>query len=128
MTMPTKGVNILVTIVSIKKMQLNVYQDVATATLLPSADNLAYLVTGLSAESGEVAGKYAKFLRDSNKSPKDYFNLREDLVKELGDVLWFVAIMANNLDYSLESVANINLIKLNSRQQRGTLKGSGDER
>jgi len=126
-TIPTKGVNILVTTAS-TRMHLNSYQEAAKNTVLPSANNLAYLVTGLAAEAGEVAGKYAKFIRDSDKSPKDYFNLREELVKELGDVLWFVAIMAENIDYSLEDVAHINLIKLNSRQQRGTLKGSGDER
>lgn len=126
--MPTKGVNILVTIVSIEKMQLNYYQDAAIETLLPSADNLTYLVAGLAAEAGEVAGKYAKYFRDSDKSPAEYFKLREDLIKELGDMLWFVAVMADKLDYALEDVAKLNLIKLKSRQQRGTLKGSGDER
>lgn len=109
-------------------MQLNYYQDAAIETLLPSADNLTYLVAGLAAEAGEVAGKYAKYFRDSDKSPAEYFKLREDLIKELGDMLWFVAVMADKLDYALEDVAKLNLIKLKSRQQRGTLKGSGDER
>lgn len=105
-------------------MRLNDYQADARATCLESAKNLPYLITGLSAESGEVAGKYAKYIRDRTEFKK----LEEDLVKELGDVLWFVAIMADDLGVSLEQVAQQNIDKLYSRQQRGVLKGSGDER
>ena len=126
-TMPTKGVNILVTTAN-TRMQLNDYQNIAKETLLSSANTLPYLAAGLAAEAGEVAGKYAKYLRDSDKRPSEYIKLKQDLLKELGDVLWFVAIMSNYLGYTLEEVAHLNLYKLESRQQRGTLKGSGDER
>ena len=49
-------------------------------------------------------------------------------VKELGDVLWYLTRSANELGYSLVDVAEINLIKLTSRKERGVLQGSGDER
>ena len=109
-------------------MKLNDYQADARATCLSSANNLPYLVTGLAAEGGEVAGKYAKYLRDSNIGVNDYIKLRNDLIKELGDVLWFVAVLSDKLDHSLEEVAQANIDKLYSRQQRGVLKGTGDER
>ena len=109
-------------------MKLNDYQKDARATCLLSANNLNYLVTGLAAEAGEVAGKYAKYVRDCSRDIHGYTKLRGELIKELGDVLWFIAVMAENLDHSLEEVAQQNIDKLYSRQQRGVLKGSGDER
>jgi NTP pyrophosphatase (non-canonical NTP hydrolase) len=127
-TLPIKAVNILATTWNIRNMKLNDYQKDARATCLLSANNLNYLVTGLSAEAGEVAGKYAKYIRDCSTDIHDYTKLRGELIKELGDVLWFVAVMAENLDHSLEEVAQANIDKLYSRQQRGVLKGSGDER
>ena len=105
-------------------MKLNDYQADARATCLESAKNLPYLICGLSAEAGEVAGKFAKYIRDRT----EFYKLEEDLVKELGDVLWFVAIIADDLGVTLSEVAQQNIDKLYSRQQRGSLKGSGDER
>jgi len=108
-------------------MKLNDYQQDARTTCLDTAKNLPYLVCGLSAEAGEVAGKFAKYLRDGT-SLKDFMSVEKEMIKELGDVLWFIAVMAENLDHSLEEVAQQNIDKLYSRQQRGVLKGSGDER
>lgn len=105
-------------------MQINDYQADARATCLESAKNLPYLICGLSAEAGEVAGKYAKYIRDRT----EFYKLEEDLIKELGDVLWFVAIIADDLGVTLSEVAQQNIDKLYSRQQRGTLKGSNDDR
>ena len=105
-------------------MQINDYQADARATCLESAKNLPYLICGLSAEAGEVAGKFAKYIRDRT----EFYKLEEDLIKELGDVLWFVAIIADDLGVTLSEVAQQNIDKLYSRQQRGSLKGSGDER
>jgi len=105
-------------------MDFDKYQYEATKTLLPSAANLEYLVTGLAAEAGEVAGVYAKYIRDETK----YSDLRDNLCKEMGDVLWFLAILSEQLDIDLGAVAAINLQKLRDRQQRNKLKGSGDER
>jgi NTP pyrophosphatase (non-canonical NTP hydrolase) len=53
---------------------------------------------------------------------------RDKLIMELGDILWHVALVANNLGYSLEAVADLNLQKLQSRKQRDMIKGSGDDR
>jgi NTP pyrophosphatase (non-canonical NTP hydrolase) len=53
---------------------------------------------------------------------------RDKLILELGDILWHVALVANNLGYSLEAVADLNLQKLESRKQRDMIKGSGDDR
>ena len=108
-------------------MKLNDYQQDARATCLDTAKNLPYLVCGLSAEAGEVAGKFAKYLRDGD-SLKDFMAVEKEMIKELGDVLWFVAIMADELGVTLEQVAQQNIDKLYSRKQRGVLKGSGDER
>lgn len=109
-------------------MKLNDYQTDARATCLDTAKNLPYLVCGLTAEAGEVAGKFAKYLRDENANLKAFLLVEKEMIKELGDVLWFVAIMADELGVTLEQVAQQNIDKLYSRQQRGTLKGSGDER
>lgn len=105
-------------------MKINDYQADARGTCLESSKNLPYLICGLSAEAGEVAGKFAKYIRDQTEFDK----LEEDLVKELGDVLWFVAMIADDLGVTLEQVAQQNIDKLYSRQQRGVLKGTGDER
>jgi NTP pyrophosphatase (non-canonical NTP hydrolase) len=86
-----------------------------------SAAALAYCALGLTGESGEYAEKIKKFLRDGTLSP-------ELAKKELGDVLWYTARSAWELGFTLEDVALTNLEKLLDRQERGVLKGSGDER
>lgn len=108
-------------------MKLNDYQDDARATCLDTAKNIPYLVTGLTAEAGEVAGKFAKYLRDGN-GLKDFLVVEKEMIKELGDVLWFVAILSEELGVTLEQVAQQNIDKLYSRKQRGVLKGNGDDR
>lgn len=87
--------------------------------------NLTYPTLGLTGEAGEVAEKVKKILRDQGGEIGDK---RELLVKELGDVLWYVAALAHELGVSLDSVALGNLEKLESRRARGVLGGSGDER
>lgn len=83
-------------------------------------------VLGLVGESGEIAEKVKKLLRDQNG---DLASLDiEDMKKELGDVLWYIATLADFLDIALDDIAETNVAKLASRQQRGALKGSGDNR
>jgi NTP pyrophosphatase (non-canonical NTP hydrolase) len=100
------------------------YQFEAFQTCLPSANCLDYLIPGLAAEAGEVAGKYAKYIRDDGRIT----DLHIDLKKELGDVLWFCAIICEHIGVNFNDVARQNLDKLNSRAKRGSLGGSGDDR
>ena len=83
----------------------------------------AYILLGLCAEAGEVADKFAKGIRDGR--PR---NFKEQVAKELGDLLWFVAMLADDLGYNLDTIAQQNLEKLASRQKAGTIQGSGDNR
>lgn len=107
-------------------MQLNEYQQQAETYALTGAKGLMYLVPGLAAEAGEVAGKWAKYLRDGQF--RDHVTLREDMKKELGDCLWFIAIIAEQFNLSLTDVAVANLEKLEDRKQRNQIGGSGDDR
>lgn len=83
-------------------------------------------VLGLPGEAGEAADKFKKVLRDKGGfiTARD----REEIVKELGDVLWYVAMIAEYLEVPLSEVANGNIAKLESRLERGKIHGSGDNR
>lgn len=102
-------------------LTLNEYQAYAMTTRLPTAD-LGYVTLGLVGEVGELYGKMAKAIRDGTELDQD------DTKKELGDILWFLACMCFDHKLSLEEVGKANIEKLQSRQQRNTLKGSGDNR
>lgn len=109
-------------------MELNEFQKKALATRLPTA-NQEYVRNGLVAEVGEYLGHYAKMQRDSYKWDfeqwKDNQRLRR---KEIGDILWFVAALAEDEGLSLDSVAEGVISKLQDRKARNVLDGSGDER
>ena len=81
---------------------------------------------GLAGESGEVLDKFKKVLRDKEGrlSEED----REEIVKELGDVTWYVASIARYLGVPFSEVAEGNVEKLTSRLKRGVLHGEGDNR
>ncbi|WP_028841976.1 nucleoside triphosphate pyrophosphohydrolase family protein [Thermodesulfovibrio yellowstonii] len=81
-----------------------------------------YPALGLCDEAGEIAGKLKRIIRD-NKTPD-----KEEIKKELGDVLWYVAAVAWEFGIDLEDVARTNIEKLFSRKERNTLHGSGDNR
>lgn len=87
--------------------------------------SLVYPVLGLTGEAGEVAEKVKKIIRDRDGVVGDQ---RDELVKELGDVLWYLAACCHELDVPLELIASVNLAKLESRAQRGVLGGDGDNR
>jgi len=88
--------------------------------------SLPYLVMGLAGEAGEVANKYKKIIRDK------YGIMNDDdavaLMDELGDVLWYIARIVDELGYDFDDVTEINYHKLESRMQRGVIGGSGDNR
>ena len=103
-----------------EKIDFNSYQDFTATTAL--YDNMLYPVMGLAEEAGEVVGKFAKAIRDEKDFPED------EIVKELGDVLWMLARVAGDMNISLQEVAERNVTKLKDRQQRNALRGSGDSR
>ncbi|MBQ3441184.1 nucleoside triphosphate pyrophosphohydrolase family protein [Candidatus Saccharibacteria bacterium] len=83
-------------------------------------------VMGLAGEAGEVVDKFKKILRDKNGEISDQD--KENIVKELGDVLWYVASIARYMEVPLSEVAEKNIEKLEGRLKRGTVHGAGDER
>lgn len=107
-------------------MNLNEYQTVALDTAIFKPEHaIIYPALGLCNEAGEVAGKIKKLLRDETILTRE---TTEAIRDEIGDTLWYVAVLANSLGYTLEEVAEANLSKLKSRAERGTLSGSGDDR
>ena len=109
-------------------MDFDNYQKEARKTAIyPNKDsNFIYPTLGLVGESGEVAEKIKKILRDKNGSFDK--ESKSALKKELGDVLWYLSNLCNELDFSLSDVARANLEKLNLRLSRGKISGSGDNR
>ncbi len=110
-------------------MTLDEYQQQALTTVLSTGDefkDLLHWVLGLNGEAGEVAEKIKKIIRDKNSVVSD--DDKQELAKEIGDVLWYLAVFADHLDISLSAVAQQNLDKLKSRQARGVLGGTGDNR
>jgi NTP pyrophosphatase (non-canonical NTP hydrolase) len=88
--------------------------------------NLIYPVLKLNGEAGEVAEKVGKVMRDDDgRLPQ---SKRDELVRELGDVLWYINACALELNSTLDEVAKTNLDKLFDRKDRGVLSGSGDNR
>jgi NTP pyrophosphatase (non-canonical NTP hydrolase) len=98
----------------------------ATAVYPDAGDNLLYPTLGLCGEAGEVAEKVKKMIRDDGGELTP--QRRQALAGELGDVLWYVAQLATEAGLELGEVAEGNLAKLRSRQERAVLQGSGDER
>ena len=109
-------------------MTLNEYQEKALRTAADKSkhNEFFHLVLGLVGESGEIAEKVKKLVRDNDS---DLSRLdKEDIAKELGDVMWYVATLASFLDYDLETIGDKNIAKLADRQTRGKLAGAGDNR
>ncbi len=108
-------------------MELAEYQQLSRRTAeYPRAAWLSYPALGLAGEAGEVAEHVKKAIRDDGGQVSDA--RRAALSKELGDVLWYVAQLASELGLELDQIARENLDKLLSRQHRGVLSGSGDDR
>jgi len=107
------------------KMNIDEYQTKASETAIyPAEYAIVYPALGLNGEAGEVAEKVKKYIRDDGDAEK----LREDLRKELGDVLWYVAATASDAGLKMSDIAETNLGKLKSRSDRDKIGGSGDDR
>jgi len=107
-------------------MDLNTYQQKALTTARDEGVELMHRVLGLIGEAGEIAEKLKKWQRDDKADPAKLD--KEALAKELGDVLWYVATLADHLGYSLDEIGRTNVDKLASRAARDKIKGSGDNR
>lgn len=113
-------------------MTFEEYQQQAISTLTTdhaygdiSAELMAQIL-GLVGESGEVAEKVKKLVRDHDGRISD--EARKELLKELGDILWYVNAVSHLLGSNINDVAKNNLEKVLSRKSRGTTKGAGDNR
>ena len=109
-------------------MNFTDYQQKArvTAKYPVIGHGVIYPTLGLTNEAGEVAGKIKKIFRDKDgvigEAEKDA------LKAELGDVLWYLAQVATELDLSLDEIAEANIAKLLDRQARNKINGDGDNR
>ncbi len=110
-------------------MELNEYQKKALETAIyPSKYKVIYAALGLGNEAGEVMGKIKKWLRGDDGDGEMSAERRQAIKEELGDVLWYLAVLAHDLDLKLDDIAKINVEKLASRKDRGAIKGDGDTR
>ena len=105
----------------------NAYQTESRKTwgIIPMNHPIVYPTMGLVNEAGEVAGKIKKIFRDQNGQITE--ENRQSLKNELGDVLWYLTQICTELGLTLEEVAETNITKLSSRQERGQLGGDGDD-
>lgn len=111
-------------------MNFDEYQQAAEGTavypVLERLQGLTYTSLGLAGEAGEVANKVKKVIRDDNG--KLTAEKADAIADEIGDVLWYAAMVATELGVSLDRIAADNLATLKSRKERGVIKGSGDNR
>ena len=110
-----------------KVSDLDMYQKVAlTTAIYPREQAIIYPTLGLTGEAGEVANKVKKIIRDGSNSKDE--RLVQDISAEIGDCLWYIAVLASDIGVKLSDIANTNLDKLLDRANRGKLSGSGDNR
>jgi len=123
-------------------MNFNEYQEKAMRTAVyPKKYSCIYPALGLAGESGETCEKVKKLIRDhefdpeiftcclvDDDVPQAWWDKRDEIEKEIGDILWYVAALARDFGIDLNDVAEKNIEKLRSRAERNVLKGSGDNR
>lgn len=109
-------------------MQFDEYQKKAGETALyPNVgNNIVYPTLGLVGEAGEIANKVKKIYRDAGGVLTE--EKKEDLKKELGDVIWYLAQVSSELGLDLNDIAELNIARLKDRKDRGVLHGDGDNR
>ena len=110
-----------------KVSDLDMYQQVAkTTAIYPREQAIIYPTLGLTGEAGEVANKVKKIIRDGSNKNDD--RMVSEIKSEIGDCLWYIAVLADDIGCKLSDIANLNLIKLANRKEKGTIHGSGDNR
>lgn len=109
-------------------MNFQEYQDKAQTFAV--YDEECYPFLGLAEETGEFLGIAAKSARGDDLISRfgSLDALKAHALKEAGDVLWMLSACLTEMGLSLQEAAETNIAKLTSRQERGVLKGSGDDR
>mgnify|MGYP005686580553 FL=1 len=106
---------------------LDMYQQVAkTTAIYPREQAIIYPTLGLTGEAGEVANKVKKIIRDG--TIENHEGLIQEISSEIGDCLWYISVLADDIGVKLSDIANSNLEKLENRKKKGTIHGSGDDR
>ncbi len=110
-------------------MTFDEYQKKAITTALPHKPPLmdkTIWIMGIAGEAGELTDKWKKIVayHDGKLTEADL----QELAKEVGDILWYIALFTQRLGLSLDKIAQQNLDKLASRKKRGVIKGQGDNR
>lgn len=111
----------------LSNMDFNQYQKQAVITAIYDKQfAVTYPALGLANEAGEVLGKIKKVMRDEG----GVFGTKavQDISKEIGDVLWYLAALSEDLGLSLDTIAEQNIQKLSDRASRGVIGGNGDDR
>tara|TARA_A100001015_G_scaffold41666_1_gene45600 strand:- start:704 stop:1087 length:384 start_codon:yes stop_codon:yes gene_type:complete len=112
----------------VSDISATLYQKKACETaIFPKNKAMEYLTLGLTGEAGEIANKVKKFIRDG-AAQDEYLAKRIEIGYEIGDVLWYCAVLAKEMEMNLGHIMENNLQKLADRKKRGTLSGSGDNR
>ena len=110
-----------------KISDLDMYQKVAlTTAIYPREQAIIYPTLGLTGEAGEVANKVKKIIRDGSDSKDE--KLVSEIKSEIGDCLWYIAVLASDFGIKLSDIASANIEKLALRQKNNTIHGSGDDR
>lgn len=111
------------------------YQEKCASEFAFYPGMLVYPALGLAGEAGEVVEKVKKLIRDDEMPLDENFDTgvldaekRLAIALELGDVMFYVAMIADDIDYTLGEIAEMNIQKLADRKERGHLRGSGDNR
>jgi NTP pyrophosphatase (non-canonical NTP hydrolase) len=117
------------------KMTTSEYQEFVSETaIFPDNAGMVYTTLGMIGEAGEVSEKIKKLIRTHRSTRNEVLlevltpEQKADLVKEAGDVLWYITAFLAEIGSTLDEAIEINTDKLLSRQQRGVLNGSGDNR
>ena len=113
-------------------MKMNEFQKQAIDfALYPENIEVIYTALGLAGEAGEVCEKIKKIIRsgkDIRTEAKYNFVFRGEVAKEIGDCLWYIANICNDFNFNMETIAKMNIDKLEDRRKRGILHGEGDNR
>lgn len=107
-------------------MKVKEYEDFMSTSKVYSKLPIVYPILGMNGEAGEVAEKAKKCLRDNDGNFNE--QIKQDLLKELADVLWYIWATADDMGYALEDVMNIGIKKVKERQETNTVHGNGDDR